>query len=40
MQDNEKLVFENLYKLQKWDEELLASACKKILKIYTKPWDI
>ena len=28
MQDNGKLVFENLYKLQKWDKELLASACK------------
>ena len=28
MQDNEKLVFENLYNLQKWDKELLASACK------------
>ena len=30
MQDNEKLVFENLYKLQKWDKELLASACKSV----------
>ena len=32
MQDNEKLVFENLYKLQKWDKELLASACKSVKK--------
>ena len=30
MQDNEKLVFENLYKLQNWDRELLASACKSV----------
>ena len=28
MQDNEKLVFENLYELQKWDKELIASACE------------
>ena len=32
MQDNEKLVFENLYKLQKWDKELLASACESVKK--------
>ena len=32
MQDNENLVFENLYKLQKWDKELLASACKSVKK--------
>ena len=30
MQDNEKLVFENLYKLQKWEKELLASICKSV----------
>ena len=30
MQDIEKLVFENLYKLQKLDKGLLASACKSV----------
>ena len=30
MQDNKKLVFENLYKLQKRDKELLASACESV----------
>ena len=32
MQDNEKLVFENLYKLQKRDNELICNVCKSIRK--------
>ena len=32
MQYNEKRVFENLYKLQKLDKELIASACKSVKK--------
>ena len=34
MQDNEKLVFETLYKLQKWVKELLASAYKVLQNLY------
>ena len=32
MQDNQKLLFDNLYKLQKWDNELFSNACNGLKK--------
>ena len=32
MQDNQELVIDNIYKLQKWDNELFSNACKSLKK--------